>query len=288
MASGAQCYKCSKALVGSWNMTESSTTYQKTGRYLGISDGYFLYGSSNWVYCYCQTCWQSSINSLSFSETSLQLQQANNQVTQLNTTKSTLENQLQQANNQVTQLNTTKSTLENQLQQANNQVTQLNTTKSTLENQLQQANLQISSLNTNLQNNESRKSKLVLVEKIFEDPVVVSVINTFQQFNTEEKEILNQHDSFSLEKFMENLLLEQITSAQSCANRTKQQLVDFIQNQSLRMENDIKKQENLINQFRFSAESLPVEVLNASLKPLQDYLQKLITSKTSWNSKNLN
>eukprot|EP01100_Stratorugosa_tubuloviscum_P013461 TRINITY_DN674_c0_g1_i2.p1 TRINITY_DN674_c0_g1~~TRINITY_DN674_c0_g1_i2.p1 ORF type:complete len:268 (-),score=15.53 TRINITY_DN674_c0_g1_i2:77-880(-) len=267
MASGAQCYKCSKALVGSWNMTESSTTYQKTGRYLGISDGYFLYGSSNWVYCYCQTCWQSSINSLSFSETSLQLQQANNQVTQLNTTKSTLENQLQQANNQVTQLNTTKSTLENQLQQAN---------------------LQISSLNTNLQNNESRKSKLVLVEKIFEDPVVVSVINTFQQFNTEEKEILNQHDSFSLEKFMENLLLEQITSAQSCANRTKQQLVDFIQNQSLRMENDIKKQENLINQFRFSAESLPVEVLNASLKPLQDYLQKLITSKTSWNSKNLN
>ncbi|KAM3147555.1 hypothetical protein pb186bvf_000362 [Paramecium bursaria] len=40
---------------------------QSTGRYLGVTDGYFLYSESpNWVYCYCKPCWQKQILGLSF------------------------------------------------------------------------------------------------------------------------------------------------------------------------------------------------------------------------------
>lgn len=47
----------------------------KTGRYLGISDGYFLYdGDPNWVYCYCLSCWQNAILSLPFIPKDQQLQ----------------------------------------------------------------------------------------------------------------------------------------------------------------------------------------------------------------------
>lgn len=63
----AKCTTCSKALNGAWNMTKSGESYNQTGRYLGISNGYFLYGgSANWVYCYCQDCWKKHILSLSF------------------------------------------------------------------------------------------------------------------------------------------------------------------------------------------------------------------------------
>ena len=36
-----------------------------TGRYLGISDGYFLYGTnSDWVYSYCKPCWIKEIEKI--------------------------------------------------------------------------------------------------------------------------------------------------------------------------------------------------------------------------------
>ena len=48
-------------------MTGAGDPYARTGRYLGISDGYFLYDSQpNWVYCYCQPCWQAEILKLPF------------------------------------------------------------------------------------------------------------------------------------------------------------------------------------------------------------------------------
>ena len=62
----ATCYSCSKALSGKWSMetNESNNSYfgSTTGRYLGISDGYFLYGGNpNWVYSYCKPCWIKEI-----------------------------------------------------------------------------------------------------------------------------------------------------------------------------------------------------------------------------------
>ena len=64
----------------------SNTSYfnTTTGRYLGISDGYFLYGGNpNWVYSYCKPCWikeiQKILPSLGISNSDLQNKLQNKQ-----------------------------------------------------------------------------------------------------------------------------------------------------------------------------------------------------------------
>jgi hypothetical protein len=59
------------------NSSNASYFNTTTGRYLGISDGYFLYGGSpNWVYSYCKPCWikeiQKILPSLGISNSQLQ------------------------------------------------------------------------------------------------------------------------------------------------------------------------------------------------------------------------
>ena len=58
----ATCNSCGKKLSGKWMMESNpqnkSYFNTTTGRYLGISDGYFLYGGNpDWVYSYCKPCW---------------------------------------------------------------------------------------------------------------------------------------------------------------------------------------------------------------------------------------
>jgi hypothetical protein len=58
----ATCTSCSKVLSGKWSMESNASNNAyfntTTGRYLGIGDGYFLYGGNpNWVYSYCYPCW---------------------------------------------------------------------------------------------------------------------------------------------------------------------------------------------------------------------------------------
>ncbi|KAM3147541.1 hypothetical protein pb186bvf_000348 [Paramecium bursaria] len=68
----ASCNQCSKVLQGGWNVTESNEAYKRTGRYLGIPDGYFLYGVlPNWVYCYCQNCWEKQVLALPFVQAAI-------------------------------------------------------------------------------------------------------------------------------------------------------------------------------------------------------------------------
>ena len=65
----ATCNSCGKSLNGYWSMETNSSNVSyfntTTGRYLGISDGYFLYGTSpNWVYSYCKPCWIKEIEKI--------------------------------------------------------------------------------------------------------------------------------------------------------------------------------------------------------------------------------
>ena len=84
----ATCYTCGKTLCGKWSMesNSSNTSYfnTTTWRYLGISDGYFLYGGNpNWVYSYCKPCWikeiQKILPSLGISNSDLQNKLQNKQ-----------------------------------------------------------------------------------------------------------------------------------------------------------------------------------------------------------------
>ena len=65
----AACFGCGKTLSGKWSMENNpANNYYlntATGRYLGISDGYFLYGGKpDWVYSYCKTCWIQEIKKI--------------------------------------------------------------------------------------------------------------------------------------------------------------------------------------------------------------------------------
>jgi septal ring factor EnvC (AmiA/AmiB activator) len=91
----AECLTCKKALQGSWNMTAASTPYEKTGRYLGITDGYFLYSEGpNWVHCYCTTCWQKAILTLPFIPTVKQVNILQQQLSASQRTQTNLQQQL--------------------------------------------------------------------------------------------------------------------------------------------------------------------------------------------------
>lgn len=58
----SECHKCHAALEGEWNLPHNSPDgNEKNGRYLGITNGYFLYDWPNWVNCYCHTCWKAQL-----------------------------------------------------------------------------------------------------------------------------------------------------------------------------------------------------------------------------------
>ena len=65
----ATCFACGTALRGNWSMESnpSNASYSTcpNGRYLGISNGYFLYsGLPDWVYSYCKNCWIQEIKKI--------------------------------------------------------------------------------------------------------------------------------------------------------------------------------------------------------------------------------
>ena len=39
----AECFTCKTPLEGSWTLTEAGNSFPKTGRYLGVTNGYFAY-----------------------------------------------------------------------------------------------------------------------------------------------------------------------------------------------------------------------------------------------------
>jgi chromosome segregation ATPase len=104
----AECFACHKTLQGAWNTTSASSSFEKTGRYLGINDGYFLYGEQpNWVYCYCKTCWQSEVLKLSFVSKVEQLNSLQQQLDASRAESASYKNQFDEINERYNKLSKT-------------------------------------------------------------------------------------------------------------------------------------------------------------------------------------
>ena len=77
----AECSTCNKVLKGDWWMSrdKKDSSFDTTGRYLCIKDGYFLNGAGpNFVQSYCRSCWINEIFSLPFVSAKVkQLEQTN-------------------------------------------------------------------------------------------------------------------------------------------------------------------------------------------------------------------
>jgi chromosome segregation ATPase len=82
----SECYTCKRPLYGAWNIIATDSLYEDARRCLDISDGYLLYtGSQNWILCYCNSCWQKYILSLSLISNAKQvntLKEQNNSLQQ--------------------------------------------------------------------------------------------------------------------------------------------------------------------------------------------------------------
>lgn len=120
----AECFTCKVALTGTWNLTDSGPSYEKTGRYLGVN-GYFCYaGQPKWVYCYCLNCYKTEILKLAVQYQATLPQDINTllqQKTQLTTETTSLQQQK-------TQLTTDTTTLQQQKAQLTTEMTSLQQT----------------------------------------------------------------------------------------------------------------------------------------------------------------
>lgn len=50
-----QCFACSAQLSGAWAL---NYTGYNNGTYTGVK-AYFAYGSLDWIYCFCQACYNN-------------------------------------------------------------------------------------------------------------------------------------------------------------------------------------------------------------------------------------
>ena len=75
-----------------------------TGRYLGISDGYFLYGGNpDWVYSYCKPCWIKEIQKI-LPSLGLATKDTQETISSLKNNISDLENKLNNKENEILQI----------------------------------------------------------------------------------------------------------------------------------------------------------------------------------------
>ncbi len=103
------CFTCGKTLNYKWSM-ESNTSnnsyfHTTTGRYLGISDGYFLYGwNPNLVYSYCKPCWIKEIQKI-VPTLGIQTNENNESINNLKNKNQELEKIINNKNDEINILN---------------------------------------------------------------------------------------------------------------------------------------------------------------------------------------
>jgi len=144
-----KCAACQTNLLGQWNMTAGfDTTFAETGRYLGIKDGYFLYGEQpNWVYCYCKNCWTNQINALgSVTAVRQQLTTSQQQLATSQQQHTTLLQQHTTLQQEKTKLEQQKTTVEQQYAALQQQHITLQQQHTTLQQQKTSLKQQITTL----------------------------------------------------------------------------------------------------------------------------------------------
>ena len=158
----ATCASCNKTLNGKWSMesnpSNSSYFSWTTGRYLGISDGYFLYGgNSDWVYSYCKPCWIKEIEKIL---PSLGLAQSNqvNLISEYKNKNSDLENIIKSKENDINKLKEEIKEKNIKLKEKENEINEL---KVHINKEEEIKNLNLNSAPINLNNNNNNYENII-------------------------------------------------------------------------------------------------------------------------------
>lgn len=242
----AQCHSCGKTLQGSWNMTTAGPQYERTGRYLGIGDGYFLYsGQPNWVYCYCYTCWQRQILSLPFITNPGQY------------------------NTSVAQEN---ENLRQQLTASQSQCTALQKERDTLRDQLTNVEAELKTVKENLNMLEHRSS-------------IGQLRDILKKLTDTQKETLRNQTSFPIDTIESLYTEEQIKCSQYFSSSTALKLQESIDQLVQTQTNTVnqRKQAKQAVLKTLSDGGVPQSIIDLSIKPLEAEITEMEMNIMQWN-----
>ena len=262
----ATCYSCGKTLSGSWskenNSNNNSYFNTTTGRYLGISDGYFLYGDNpNWVYSYCKPCWIKEIEKIL---PRLGLKEDQNQINQIKNKNLELQNKIKEKDNEIEQL---KINIKEKNEKINIKEQEINQLKINKINEGQEINIVSAPTNTNTNNFE-----LIFSHSFIEIEKIKNLIKSLKI-----KEIINLADLLSyniisskISKYFENI----------CNLKIKESIKEIIE----KLDENIEKIKNKINEIslildeikkNLTSKIIPENVSNESILPLKKYIEEL-------------
>jgi len=231
--------------------------YERTGRYLGITDGYFLHDEPHWVSCYCKACWETTVLQLPLVSKLLSppLQQ---QLASLQQQHDLLEEQYNNLHQQFNTLQEQHTALQQQYTdvQAVNQVT-----TAELE--------EVKGMHNNIQTEEI--------------PKLADLLNNLTDL---QKGLLQSHSEFKINTFQANheaaLLNSSIEYAASTLKFLKESVEKVIQYLKQTLEKRKQTKEALIQAF--AAGAVPDAVKNAALIPVQAEIDEFQKTIGEWNA----
>ena len=271
----ATCNSCGKTLNGKWLMENNTNNISyfntTTGRYLGISDGYFLYGDSpNWVYSYCKPCWIKEIQKIA-PRIGIIANENNESVCNLKNKNSELENIINKKNDEIKLLNKKIEEINQKLKMKEDEIIklkELNKTKEDLQANLISAPISLSS------NNYEE-----IINQVFVDMELEKIQNLLK--SSENKEISNLDNLISF-NLISTKTLEDFKNI--CQSKFKEGIKNIIEKIAENINNTKNDYNNLVSiidevKKKLKVKELPENIANESITPLQKYLDEL-TKKT--------
>ena len=266
----ATCASCGKSLSGSWQMESNSNNKSyfssTTGRYLGISDGYFLYGGSpNWVYSYCKPCWIKEIQKIL---PSLGLDSSNyqSQISNLNNKNSELQNIINNKNDEIKKLN---KDIEEKNASLKSKEEEINNLKELKIKEEQQENLISAPVELNKNNFES------IFNQNLNELEIEKIKNLLK--SSEINEISDLEKLFSSDNIYSKTLEE-------CKNACRAKLIETIKEVIEKISVNIEQKNSNINSVsliydeikrKLNVKEIPENVSNESIIPLKNHIDEL-------------
>jgi len=263
-------------------MTDAGTSYEKTGRYLGIQNGYFLYGGSpNWVYCYCLGCWQSLVLQLSF--VSQPISEKNAKISQLETQVATLTTNYNAKVQEFNTKNEENIKLQAQLQEMKNNLEEKNQEINKNHEDITESRDKIQSLNEEIKNYKEEVSSLnqILEGSVPGFGLIGSLRKIFQELDVEQKKII-EFSELNLESFKSSL--QEIIS--SHFQQKVQNVVALCEesrmNISMQIENLEIAEKQMIESMKIGSDDFTDEEISEALKPIRRKRQEKELNSQKW------
>ena len=267
----ATCNSCGKTLNGKWIMESNSSNNNyfswTTGRYLGISDGYFLYGGNpNWVYSYCKPCWIKEIEKI-LPSLGLAPKNQENLISEYKNKTSELQNIINSKENEIRQLKKEIEEKNIKLKEKENEINQIKKKNINIEEETKNLNLNSAPPNLNNNNYENIISQCLT-------ELEVEKINELLK-SSEIKAISDLNSSLT-----SNIIsLKALTDFKSiCKTIIKNNIKDILEKIDKNID-ELKTSINNINSIhndvkdKLSNKDIPGDVFNESINPLNKYLE---------------